>query len=155
MEKLNLDYIAAKRKDEHGVYKFNADSKILPAVLGSVNKAVFLESLHKLIQGNRKLHSKDVWIEKTYEEWHVNLPFFSVRTIKRIVNDLRNRGIVVTKNRRGMDRTLLYRIDYEKLNDSIMKFRENKNMWEPSTKVKKSEEDVPHACNCPRNGRNP
>ncbi len=91
---------------------------VLPslAVQVGLNEAIFLQQLHYWLQGKAaKERDGRVWIYNTYEEWHQQLPFWSVMTIRRIVGGLEQQGIVRSTtryNQHRVDRTKWYTIDY-------------------------------------------
>lgn len=93
-------------------------SKSLARGIG-LNEAIFLQQLHFRIQVSTHLKDDARWIFKTYDEWKEDeFPFWSVETVKRIVQKLEKSGVLVTTssyNRLKIDRTKWYRIDYEKL----------------------------------------
>ena len=99
-----------------------AYSPKLAAIIG-INETLFLSQLqfwigNKENDGNeRYCHEGRVWIYNTYEQWHEQLPFFSVRTIRRIINSLEKSGIIMSSkfNRKGYDNTKWYTINYDAL----------------------------------------
>jgi hypothetical protein len=107
--------------------------QVLPslAVAIGLNEAIFLQQLHYWLTPTVKYkphyrEHKDVsrpWVYNTYhakEEtgWQANFPFWSVRTIKRIVTNLKVKGLIIVTdkfNSASSNRTLWYTIDYDKL----------------------------------------
>jgi hypothetical protein len=101
------------------------------AVAIGLNEAIFLQQLHYWLTPTVKYKPhyreyKDVsrpWVYNTYhakEEtgWQANFPFWSVRTIKRIVTNLKVKGLIIVTdkfNSASSNRTLWYTIDYDKL----------------------------------------
>jgi hypothetical protein len=89
------------------------------AVLIGLNEAIFLQQLHYWLQSkSAKVRDDQVWIYNTYEEWHRQMPFWSERTIQRIVGNLVEQGLVLTTqayNTSKMDKTNWYALDYEAL----------------------------------------
>ena len=83
-------------------------------VFHNANRAVFLQLLHDMMQENIK-NGRRQCITKSYEEWHLHLPFLSIRTIKRIVYFFREIGIIITTSGHCPDRTLIYSINYKRL----------------------------------------
>ena len=91
---------------------------VLPslAVLVGLNEAIFLQQLHYwLIQSGKERDGRR-WIYNTYDEWQKQLPFWSVRTIRRIVGELETRTLVESTTRYNLQKvdqtkwyTLLYR----------------------------------------------
>ena len=93
---------------------------VLPslAVLVGLNEAIFLQQLHYWLQRSEHHRDSRLWIYNTYEEWHTQLPFWSVRTIRRIVSGLEERGLVISTtkyNRQKVDQTKWYSLDYREL----------------------------------------
>lgn len=92
--------------------------QVLPSLAKEVglNEAIFLQQLHfrSLISTNVKEGNK--WVYKTYEEWHVEFPFWSIKTIKRIVKRLEDQKFLISSsefNKMKMDRTKWYRVNYD------------------------------------------
>lgn len=91
------------------------------AVAIGINEAIFLNQLHYWTLRSDNKRDGFIWVYKTIEEWVQEFPFWSDRTIKRIKKDLEKAGLLVTANynKMKMDRTLWYRIDYERLYDAL------------------------------------
>jgi DnaD/phage-associated family protein len=96
---------------------------VLPtlAVKVGLNEAIILQQLHYWLKDSKNVRDGYTWVYNSYEDWHEQFPFWSVRTIKRIITGLENKGIIVSGcfNKMRADRTKWYRIDYEKLNEVI------------------------------------
>lgn len=102
---------------------------ILPqlAVAIGLNEAVALQQIHYWLDAYEKAesgtenpkhyHGARWWVYNTAEGWQRNFPFWSISTIRRTLDSLRERGLVQTGNynQRKYDRTLWYTIDYENL----------------------------------------
>jgi hypothetical protein len=107
----------------------------LAAAIG-LNEAIILQQIHywveKFKEVKDKHHNQDGkwWVWNTSAEWQENFPFWSERTIWRVLESLRNplvpsphdkrvqrKALVITGNynRKGYDKTLWYRIDYDEL----------------------------------------
>lgn len=86
-----------------------------------VNEAIVLQQIHYWLQCKPKEAEGRAWIYNTYKNWHEQFPFWSERTIKRIVKNLIERGLITTANfnKFKIDRTLWYSINYEKLDEII------------------------------------
>jgi hypothetical protein len=112
--------------------------QVLPslAIKIGLNEAIFLQQLHYWLTPTAKYkpHYFEMggeirpWIYNTYHTkgkekktgWRVNFPFWSVRTIKRIVSSLKSQGLIIVTdkfNAVASNRTLWYTIDYDKLAD--------------------------------------
>jgi hypothetical protein len=93
---------------------------VLPSLASAIglNEAIFLQQLHYwLLQAGKERDGRR-WIYNTYDEWHTQLPFWSVRTIRRIVGTLEERGLVISTsayNAHKVDKTKWYAIDYEEV----------------------------------------
>lgn len=90
-----------------------------------LNESMVLQQMHYWIninkQANRNLVDGHYWTYNTYEGWHEQFPFWSIRTLKTIMTSLESKGLVVSANHNKLkiDRTKWYRIDYTKL-DSLV-----------------------------------
>ena len=108
-------------EDKKGNRVFSAE---LAKVIG-LNESIFLCQLHYWLtkkedkQDCRTIFDGYVWVYNTFDEWQKQFPFWSKSTLKRTINNLRKNGYIICEshNRRGYDRTLWYRIDYEVLED--------------------------------------
>lgn len=91
------------------------------AMIVGLNQAVVIQQIHYWIEINQKkkqnFYDGKYWTYNTVEEWQEQFPFWSFSTVKRILKELRNDGILFTNNynRLQMDRTIWYSINYEKL----------------------------------------
>ena len=87
-------------------------------MLFGVDEAIFLQQLHYWLRHAGKERDDRLWIYNTFDDWHTQFPWWSVRTIQRIVEKLRKSGVVLTSTRYNAhksDRTLWYSIDYDAL----------------------------------------
>ncbi len=88
------------------------------AKVAGLHEAIFLHKLDYWLHRRPHLRDDRYWVYNTYEEWNNQFPFWSIRTIKRIVSGLRKDGIIETTDRYNsipVDRTLWYTICYETL----------------------------------------
>ncbi len=71
---------------------------VLPtlATLAGLNEAIFLQQLHYWILRSGKERDGRLWIYNTYDEWQAQLPFWSRATLRRIVNGLEERGLILS-----------------------------------------------------------
>ncbi len=68
---------------------------ILAKAVG-LNDAIFVQQLHDWLQGKSgKTRDEPPWVYNTYEEWVELLPFWSIWTIRPIVGEIENRGLVI------------------------------------------------------------
>ena len=83
------------------------------AVKIGLNEAVFLQQLHFwLVRSKNSIDGKK-WVYKTFEEWQKEMPFLSVRTLKRVVSNLKKKKLIITKQKVHKQ---WYTINYEMLN---------------------------------------
>jgi Fe2+ or Zn2+ uptake regulation protein len=93
--------------------------QVLPslAVAIGLNEAIVLQQVHYWLQTKPKMHDGRPWVYNSATEWQQQFPFWSVPTIRRILNNLREAGILEVGNFNPdpQDRTLWYTINYAKL----------------------------------------
>lgn len=104
--------------------------QVLPTLAAEIglNNAIVLQQMHYWLRVSNNERDGYRWIYRTIDEWLPEFPFWSKRTIERIIKDLEEQKIVVAGNynKMKMDRTKWYRIDYKtlkKLHDNA--FRQN------------------------------
>jgi hypothetical protein len=76
--------------------------------------ALFVQQLHYWITLSKQTHDKKKWVYNTIDDWHKQFPFWSQRTLRRIIASLEERGILLTGNfnRKNYDKTKWYTLDY-------------------------------------------
>jgi len=95
------------------------------AVVVGLNNAIALQQVHYWVRINQRAEKNFregyYWTYNTYQDWHDQFPFWSISTIKRIFMELEVDGLIVTGsyNRLPIDRTKWYRINYERLAESV------------------------------------
>lgn len=105
-------------------------NKELAKVVG-LNEAIVLQQIEYWININRTaekenaFHDGYYWTYNTIQEWQEQFPFWSYDTVKRTLNKLRKKEILITGryNKEGFDRTIWYRINYSLLDN----LADNKN----------------------------
>ncbi|MEK4228936.1 DnaD domain-containing protein [Solibacillus sp. FSL H8-0538] len=107
--------------------------QVLPslAVKIGLNNALLLQQVHYWLRISTNHRDGYKWTYKTLEEWHVEFPFWSKRTLDRVIKNLEDEQLLVVGNfnRMKMDRTKWYRIDYENLDKRCNEaFRQNDEM---------------------------
>lgn len=92
------------------------------AVLIGDRQAIALQQLHYWVEINRKakkethFFDEKWWVYNTWNEWHnVDFPFWSVRTIRRVFDDLQEMKLVFTRQHEDRNKGLWAAIDYEVL----------------------------------------
>ena len=95
------------------------------AVEYGLNEAIILQKIHywtKLnAKDNRNLRNGYYWVYVTLDDLSGQLPFFSKSTIQRTLKNLKDEGVLIVSNynQRKYDKTVWYRIDYEKLEKTL------------------------------------
>lgn len=94
--------------------------QVLPKLAEEIglNEAIFLQQLHYWLNGkSSKFIDGKKWIYNTFENWQEQFPFWSVSTVKRTVNALSQRNLILkgNYNRAGFDKTVWYSINYEEV----------------------------------------
>ena len=92
-------------------------SPSLAVAVKSVDEAIVLQQVHYWLQTAGKERDGRLWIYNSVKEWQAQFPFWSEKSIRRIIDSLREKGLLLTANynKLPMDRTLWYSIDYDKL----------------------------------------
>jgi len=108
---------------------------ILPslAVKIGLNEAIFIQQLHYWLEISKKKEAKEkektrlkkgkFWSYNTYDELMEQFPFWSVKTIKRIVKGLKESEILLVENfnKDKWNKTNWYSINYQKLESLLSK----------------------------------
>jgi DnaD/phage-associated family protein len=92
---------------------------VLPALATAIglNESIFIQQLHYWIQRSDKYRDGYKWVYNTVKDWQEQFPFWSEKTLRRIIENLEKKGIVISSNfnKSKIDKTKWYRVDYEKL----------------------------------------
>lgn len=91
--------------------------QVLPklAVAIGLNEAMVLQQVHYWLERSGFCDRAGVqWIYNTVDQWHKQFPFWSVDTVRRTLDSLRESGLLVAEAlaENKFDKTLFYRIDY-------------------------------------------
>lgn len=93
--------------------------QVLPTLATKIglNNAIVVQQVHYWLRISSNNRDGYTWVYKSIEEWADEFPFYSKRTIQRIIAELESKEILVVGNfnKLKFDRTKWYRIDYEKL----------------------------------------
>lgn len=111
--------------------------QVLPSLAKAIglNEAMFLQQVHYWLNKSKHYHDDKVWIYNTYQGWMEQFPFWSERTLKRIVAALREQGLIITTdeyNKIPIDKTLWYTIDYTRLDNLARRECQNGTSRVPS-----------------------
>lgn len=93
----------------------------LAVALGGADEALVLWQLHYWLNHSENEHDGYVWVYNSYSDWQENFLWLSEDAIRRIMRKLKDAGLVITANynKSGFDRTIWYRIDYDKLEEVL------------------------------------
>ena len=103
-------------------------SPTLAARIG-LNNAIFVQQLHYWLLKSKNVYEEKLWVYKTLDEWiEQDFPFMSKSTLKRTINDLKKRDLIITKtfNKMKIDKTNWYTINYN--NEAL---KDNKRLTFP------------------------
>ena len=90
---------------------------VLPSLAARIglNEAIVLQQIQYWTRVSGKVRNGRTWIYNSAKDWQAQFPFWSVRTVERIVASLREKGLILTANYNAakFDKTLWYSIDYD------------------------------------------
>ena len=94
--------------------------QVLPSLAAAIglNESIFLQQLHYWLQQKPHIINGRPWVYNTLDDWHLQFPFWSKRTLERILRNLREGGFITTTNEHNaskIDRKLWYSINYDQL----------------------------------------
>lgn len=96
--------------------------QVLPslAVAIGLNEAIVLQQLHFRLLISQHVINGVQWYYNSYDAWHREFPWWSLRTLRGIFTDLEQRGYVRSGNfnAKKSDRTKWYTIVYERLEEA-------------------------------------
>lgn len=99
--------------------------QVLPelAVLIGLNEALVLQQLHYWLKKSKHEHDGRTWVYNTLGEWQAQFPFWTERTLQRIVASLVDKKLIVVHrfNQANWDRTNWYSIEYEAVQNLVEK----------------------------------
>lgn len=75
-----------------------------------LNESIVLGTLYERVEKEGTPLNGREWVERTYEEWQEDFPFWSIATIKRIFSSLKKQGLIVMEQhgKHHYDRTNWY-----------------------------------------------
>mgnify|MGYP006076506253 CR=1 FL=1 len=94
---------------------------LLPSLATAIglNEAIALQQIHYWLNPriNKNYKEGNFWIYNSYEEWQNQFSFWSIRTIRRIMQSLESKKILISKNfnKNNFNKTKWYTINYEVL----------------------------------------
>lgn len=102
---------------------------LIAAALNSDRQAYFIQQVKYWMKKNRdkgrNYHDEQQWMFNTLEDWHAEFPWLSVMTIRRIVDALKEKEILITGNynKKKYDKTTWYSINERKLDEVIEQYK--------------------------------
>lgn len=92
---------------------------VLPGLAQKIglNEAIFLQQLHFWIKKSGKEIDGRNWIYNTIDQWAAQFPFWSTRTIARIIKSLRDNDLILIDklSEHKFDATNYYSVNYDKI----------------------------------------
>ena len=92
---------------------------VLPSLAAAIglSEAILLQQIHYWLRQGGHVRDGRRWIYNSYPQWAAQLPFWKEGAIRRILEHLRARGLLLTGNYNAspLDRTIWYTIDYDAL----------------------------------------
>ena len=92
---------------------------VMPSLATKIglNESIFLQQLHYWLDKSTNVKEGYRWVYNTAKEWQKQFPFWSVNTIRRVINSLKVQELVVIDNFNSLpiDKTSWYRINYVKV----------------------------------------
>jgi hypothetical protein len=89
---------------------------IIPSLVKKIglNEAIFLQQIHHCLTSSKYMIEGRKWIYHTYEEWQLQMPFWSESTIKRLISSLEKQGFLISANWNPLkiNKIKWYTIDY-------------------------------------------
>ena len=111
----------------------------LASILGDVDLAIILQEIHYWININKQNAEMELanihtyydgcfWCFRTYEDWLLDFPWLSLRTLKRKFKKLEELNLLISSNfnKLNIDRTKWYTINYDKLAEFEKQFQSKK-----------------------------
>lgn len=96
---------------------------VLPslAVTFGINQAIVLQQFQYWLSRSNHIQDGRKWIYNTYDDWQIQFPWLTTRTLKNIVKKLVDQGVLILANynKLSFDRTNWYSIDYDKLTEIV------------------------------------
>lgn len=95
----------------------------LAAVIG-LNEGIVFHQIHYWIGKSKHYADGEYWVYNSYKEWNKQFPFWSERTLRRVIKSLEDKGILKSRidlNKSSFDKTKWYAIDYDILKGILAK----------------------------------
>ena len=92
-----------------------------------LKEAIFVQQIHFIIQNKKKnndyrtFRDGHMWVYNTFKDWQkFYFPFVSVRTLRRVIDKCKEKGYIFHTekyNKLDIDKTIWYRVNYEKIEE--------------------------------------
>lgn len=118
--------------------------QLLPSLVTAIGlkEAIFLQQLHYWLDRSRNEHDGRRWTYNTFEDWQEKFPFWSLRTMYRIVKSLRRQKLIIVRqfDSKDWDQRNWYTIDYEAFNavEALADARQNGSLHPAKLAVSRS-----------------
>lgn len=95
--------------------------QVLPtlAIKIGLNEAIVLQQLHYWLSDKFRTPDKVMdgknWVYNTYAQWVEQFPFWGEKTIRRVMGNLEDLGVVISFVKAGFHKVKYYTINYERL----------------------------------------
>ena len=93
--------------------------QVLPTLAARIglNEAILLQQIQYWVSASKNVRNGYTWIYNTIDEWQKQFPFWSRRTLIRVIQSLEKQKVLISQqfNQSEWDQTKWYRIDYKKL----------------------------------------
>lgn len=103
--------------------------QVLPslAIRIGLNEAIILQQIHYWVSSkhNKNFFDGRHWVWNTYEQWQKQFCFLSETTIRRIIGNLEEKGIVISILKGGFQKVKYYTLDYDRLNEVLQENQES------------------------------
>ena len=90
----------------------------LSKILG-IKESIFLQKLHYYCNPyyNNNIFDNKCWFKHTYDQWQTSLPFFCKKTIIKLIDKLKQKGMICVQklSKKSSDHTNFYTINYQVL----------------------------------------
>lgn len=119
-----------KSREGHRVLLDERPLVLLPSLAKAigVTEALVVQQLHYYLQNTRvgELYHGRRWVWHTHDSWLEEFPFLTKATLRRTLQGLVRRKVLLTCRPQGFDRTTRYAIDYRAL-DALLEQDERKS----------------------------
>lgn len=109
----------------------------LAVLVGGADNALFVQQVHfwlsVYVNKNDKQHFRNGrwWIWNSYPQWQEQIPWLSVKVLRRVTSELREMGLILVMKGPGRG-TLWYTIDYDKLKELMYEKSDHINTTDPA-----------------------